>query len=625
MSEFLLLACIFLGAGIIAVPIASRIGLGSVLGYLIAGVLIAPILAWLHVDVVSIQHFAEFGVVMMLFLVGLELEPKKLWEMRSRLTFLGGGQVVITAAGITIVAMLFGLTLKMSIAIGLIFALSSTAIVLQTLQEKGLLGSDGGQGAFSVLLLQDIAVIPMLALLPLLASPELVQVTEQMADSAAANGGHELGLSLVDNLAIWQKTLAIMVAVSFVVVGGHYLAQPLFRYIAKANLRELFTAAALFLVIGIALLMMLVGLSPALGVFLAGVVLATSEYRHELEADIEPFKGLLLGLFFITVGANINFNLLADKMLVIAVFTMGLVGLKMLVLFLLGGYFGIHNSDRWLFTISLAQAGEFGFVLLTFAVMNHVLPEALVDMLLLIVTLSMVLTPLLFVVYDRFIAPRYSQNQKRDPDHINDHNEIIIAGRGRVGGIVDRLFEVCGYRTTVIDYSSRQLEILGKYGVTTTYFGDATRPDLLRSAGIEHAKLLIVTIDDKSEITELVRYATTHYPDLHVIARAVDRDHVYDLWATGCRDIIRETFDSSLRIGRSALEALGVERNVADQIKDKFEEFDRKAMRTVAESYDPEITAHENEKYLEHVRHTRSTIEPSLRLEIAQLLKHDIK
>ncbi len=624
MTDFLLLAFIFLIAGVISVPIASRLGLGSVLGYLIAGIVISPILTLLNVDVIAIQHFAEFGVVMMLFLVGLELEPKALWQMRARLLGLGGGQVAITAAAVMGISMLFGLSWSVALAVGLVLALSSTAIVLQTLNEKGLLRSDGGQGSFSVLLAQDIAVIPMLAFIPLLAIPELADLAGEVAHGADAahgdghggghgdsdagghgdahgGGDHGASMSLVDGLNGWQTALVTLAAIASVVLGGSYLTRPIFRFIAVAQLRELFTAAALMLVIGIALLMSLVGLSPALGTFLAGVVLANSEYRHELESDIDPFRGLLLGLFFMTVGAGINFALLSDNLVQILGLTLGLLALKAAILYALGALFGIGGGDRWLFALGLAQAGEFGFVLLSFTVANSVIPEALSGQLLLVIALSMLFTPVLFILYDRVIAPRYAGESEREADTIEEPSKIIVAGRGRVGGMVDRMLSAAGYQTTVIDYSSQQLENLRKFGLHV-YFGDATRPDLLSAAGIAEAKLLVVAIDDKEKITELVRYAVQTYPDLHVMARAIDRDHVYHLYAVGCRDIIRETYDSSIRMGRSAYEALGIPKDKAQAMADAFDRKDRQAMIEVADVYRLDIPPTENEEYVARVR-----------------------
>ena len=545
MTDFLMLAFVFLVAGVIAVPIASRLGLGSVLGYLIAGIIIGPILALLHVDVVSIQHFAEFGVVMMLFLVGLELEPKMLWAMRGRLLGLGGGQVGLTTLAVTAVAMLFDLPFTIALAIGLVLALSSTAIVLQTLNEKGLMKSDGGQSSFSVLLFQDIAVIPMLALIPLLAIPEL-----KNALSNHASDDHGTAMSLVDGLNGWQTGLVTIGAIAAVGLGGNFLTGPIFRFIAAAKLRELFVATALMMVVGIALLMSLVGLSPALGTFLAGVVLANSEYRHELESDIEPFKGLLLGLFFMTVGAGINFVLLFENFSTIMGLTIGLMALKIIVLLILAYVFKIRAGDKWLFALGLSQAGEFGFVLISFTVANAVIPQAIAEPLLLIVAMSMLLTPALFILYERVIVPRFNTTLKREADEITEQSHIVIAGHGRVGGIVSRMLRAAGHAPTVIDFSSKQLDMLSRFGIRA-YFGDATRPDMLHAAGMHQAKIFVIAIDDKERITELVKYVQHHYPNVHVVTRAMDRDHVYNLWAAGSRDIIRETYDSSLRMGRS--------------------------------------------------------------------------
>ncbi|MDU8926376.1 cation:proton antiporter [Alisedimentitalea sp. MJ-SS2] len=646
MTDFLLLAFIFLIAGVVAVPIASRLGLGSVLGYLIAGIVISPALALLNVDVISLQHFAEFGVVMMLFLVGLELEPKLLWQMRHRLLGLGGGQVSLTTLAVMGVAMLLGQPWTIALAIGLVFALSSTAIVLQTLNEKGLMKSDGGQSSFSVLLTQDIAVIPMLAFIPLLAMPELMDaagahvtdhaapathVTAPVGDPHAApvdshggddhsDGDHGSGLSLVDGLNGWQTALVTLGAIGAVIVGGSYLTSPIFRFISAANLRELFTAAALMMVIGIALLMSLVGLSPALGTFLAGVVLANSEYRHELESDIDPFKGLLLGLFFMTVGAGINFALLYENIGTIFALTLGLMALKSLILLILARIFSLRGSDKWLFGLGLAQAGEFGFVLLSFTVANKVIPAPIADQLLLVVALSMLLTPALFILYDRVIAPRYAGGDDREADEMPGDSHILIAGAGRVGGLVNRVLEAAGFHTTVIDFSSAQLDILARFGVKH-YYGDATRPDLLHAAGIDEAKIFVIAIDGKDQITELTRYVTANYPGVHVIARAMDRNHVYDLWHAGCRDIIRETYDSTLRMSRSTLEALSIPREVAETVIDEFNAVDRRTMLAVADAYDPAIPAHENQPYIDTIRALRDVLEPALNARIVAILE----
>ncbi len=624
--DFLTLAFIFLIAGVVAVPLASKLGLGSVLGYLIAGIVIGPVLVAFNVDVIALQHFAEFGVVMMLFLVGLELEPRMLWQMRGRLLGLGGLQVGGTALAVMGVAMALGQPWTVALAIGLVFALSSTAIVLQTLNEKGLMKSDGGQASFSVLLFQDIAVIPMLALIPLLAMPELMDmapvdthaVDSHTAAPAHHGGGHgeetgnetgdgaqddghgDTGPAWIETIPGWQRALITIAAIAGVVVGGSLLTRPVFRFIALARLREMFTATALMMVIGIALLMTLVGLSPALGTFLAGVVLANSEYRHELESDIDPFKGLLLGLFFMTVGAGIDFGLLLESIGSILGLTFGLIALKTLVLLVLAHVFGVNGSDRWLFALGLAQAGEFGFVLLGFTVANQVIPASVADQLLLVVALSMLLTPALFIAYERFIVPRLAA-APAEPDEIDDAAPVIIAGHGRWGGIVNRMLVGAGYRTVVLDHSSAQLEALRAFGIKV-FFGDASRPDLLHAAGIEEAQMLVVAIDDKDQATEIVRHVAQTHPHLHIIARAVDRDHVYELYAAGCRDIIRETFDSGVRAGRSAFEALGRHPFEAERMARGFVEHDRYVLRELASLFRTDIPAHENEPYVARAR-----------------------
>ncbi|KZX55308.1 potassium transporter [Erythrobacter sp. HI00D59] len=608
MTGFLILAFLILVAGVLAVPLAARLGLGSVLGYLLAGMAISPLLAALSVDVEALQVFAEFGVVMMLFIIGLEMEPKRLWEMRGKLAGLGGGQVVLTTLVLTGIALLADQPWQTALAIGMVLALSSTAIIVQTLTEKGLMRTQGGEASFSVLLVQDVAVIPILALVPLLALPELASLA-----AGHGEGGAHGGIDLTAHMSIWLAAATRIAAVAAVIAIGIFAIRPLFRYIARANLRELFTAAALLVVIGIALLMSLVGLSPALGAFIAGVVLATSEYRHELESDINPFKGLLLGLFFITVGAGIDFGLAAtiwDSVLFWAAVT---IAAKMAVLLIVGWLYGLRKQALWLFCLSLPQAGEFAFVLIAFGVANAVFAPQFAAQLLLIVALTMLVTPLLFILYDKLIAHAYCTGQGgREADAIEEENPIIIAGRGRVGGIVDRMLDASGHRATVIDYNSDHLEVLKKFGVST-YYGDATRPDLLASAGIDRARILVVALDEREQIDKLVRYACANFPDLHVVARAKDRDHVYHLWAMGCRDIVRETYDSSLRMGRSVYEALGYDRQAAIAMVEAFETMDRTSMREVADTYRLDIPAYENEELLAKIRELKAEWDPKLR------------
>lgn len=605
MQDLLLISFVFLIAGVIAVPIASRLGLGSVLGYLLAGIVMSPLLERLGVDVVSIQHVAEFGVVMMLFIVGLELEPKLLWNMRHRLLGLGGLQVLLTGIIVAAIAMLLGQPWTIAVAIGMVFALSSTAIVLQTLNERGKLQSDGGQASFSVLLFQDIAVIPMLAFLRLLALPELAQTT---AGADEHGGGH----GLLDGMAGWQQALVTTGAIAAVIVAGTYLTRPVFRFIALANLRELFTAVALALVIGTALLMTAVGLSPALGTFLAGVVLANSEYRHELESSVDPFKGLLLGVFFITVGAGINFALLFAELLPVIAMTLGLIAIKIAVLYLLARIFDIHGQHRWLFSLGLAQAGEFGFVLLSFAVGSAVIPVDLADRLLLVVAISMLLTPLLFIAYDRLIAPRYVRRQSQEPDTIDEHGTVIIAGAGRFGGVINRMLVSAGYKTVLLDHHAEHLERLRAFGMKV-FFGDATRPELLHAAGIEDAKMLVIAIDNRDKATELVRWMVKHHPHVYLLARAVNRHHVYELWGAGARDIIRENFDGAVRAARSALEALGIHPYEAELQAREFVRQDKHALRETADVYDPDVPVHENPAYVQKVREATAAQEKALR------------
>lgn len=567
MTGYFLQAFIYLSAAVIAVPLAKRLGLGSVLGYLVAGVVIGPIIGLVGDETTSIQHVAEFGVVMMLFLVGLELEPKMLWAMRNKLIGLGGLQVGLTTAAVMGIAMMFDINWTVSLTIGLVFALSSTAIVLQTFSEKGLEKTEGARNAFSVLLFQDIAVIPMLAFVPLLALPELVEAAKSMASQAAE---HHDELSLVADLPSWGYGLVIILSIAVVVVGGHFLSRPLFKYVAKSGLREIFTATSLMLVIGIAALMSLVGLSPALGTFLAGVVLANSEFRHELESNIEPFKGLLLGLFFITVGAGINFAVLFNDFSLIISLTIGLMLLKGTVLFVLAVIFRIEKSNRWLFALSLAQAGEFGFVLLSFTVQNHVLPQGIAQTLSLVVALSMFLTPGLFILFDKVILPRYQKNENdREPDNIDEEGSVIIAGVGRFGQIVTRLLSANNVKTTVLDIEPTQIDNLRKINIKS-YFGDATKPDLLHTAGIERASVIVITIDNKDAVKELVEYVKHTYPNVKIIARAFDRGHSYALRLAGADTIISETYFSALEAGKQALKDVGFHPFQVEQQKNAF-------------------------------------------------------
>lgn len=567
MTAIFLQAFIYLVAAVFTVPLAKRLGLGSVLGYLVAGVLIGPIIGLVGEETAKIQHFAEFGVVMMLFLVGLELEPKMLWAMRHRLMGLGGLQVAGTALSIMVFALLLEVPWSSALAVGLIFSLSSTAIVLQTFSEKGLTKTEGGKNAFSVLLFQDIAVIPMLVFIPLLALPDLIEQAQSIVHNSSAN--HE-ELSLVTGLPGWVYGIVITASIVLVIISGHFLSRPLFRYIANSGLREIFTATALMLVVGIAALMSLVGLSPALGTFLAGVVLANSEFRHELESNIEPFKGLLLGLFFITVGAGIDFYVLLSNFGVIVSLTIGVMTLKAVVLFTLAWIFRIHGSNRWLLTLSLAQAGEFGFVLLNFSTQNHVISVELSQTLALVVAISMFLTPVLFILFDKVILPRFERElNERDSDKIEEYGSVIIVGIGRFGQIVNRILVSNGVKTVVLDRQANQVDSMRKIG-TRAYFGDATRPEMLHIAGLEHASAIVLAIDNQESSLELVKYIKHTYPNIKVIVRAFDRGHSYQLRQAGADIIESETYHSALEVAGHTMKLLGGHPFLIEQQKNAY-------------------------------------------------------
>jgi len=620
MEGLLFQATIYLAAAVIAVPLAARMGLGSVLGYLLAGVIIGPVLGLVGTETLDLQHFAEFGVVMMLFLIGLELDPRALWDMRHRLLGLGGLQIVLTVIVIMIGAVILGQRVATGIAIGMIFALSSTAIVLQTLSEKGLMRTQGGRSAFSVLLTQDIAVIPMLVVLPLLAVAPSPSFNPDGSVTRPGNPALGLGdtdaepaLSLVAGLPGWGATLVTLAAIVGVVLAGIYLTRPLFRFIHAAHLREMYTAFALLIVIGIAFLMTLVGLSPALGTFLAGVVLANSEFRHELESDIEPFKGLLLGLFFITVGAGFNLvSLLASPFTIVGL-TLAMMLAKGSVLYILGRLFQLKGRDQWLFTLGLAQAGEFGFVLISFSAQQGVLSLALGQTLLLVTALSMLLTPLFFIFYDWLSRRMAASEAKPDPQHdkVDPDGPIIIAGVGRFGQTVNRMVQMSGFRTTVLDHDLATIQLMRKFGFRG-YFGDPTRPEVLRAAGLAEASVLVVALDDRTAATRLVTYARRERPDLHIVARARDRIHVYALHRAGANDIVREMFDSSLRAGRYVLENMGLSEFEAAQLERTYFEFDRTTVAELAELWKPGVPLENNAEYMKRALELNTGLEAAL-------------
>lgn len=616
MEGFLYQASIYLAAAVIAVPIAARLGLGSVLGYLLAGIAIGPILGLVGSETVDLQHFAEFGVVMMLFLIGLELEPRALWDMRDKLIGLGGLQIALSTVAIMGGAMLIGQAWGPALAIGLTLALSSTAIVLQTLDEKGLMQTGGGRSVFSVLLTQDIAVIPILAFLPLLVVGLPMSISEdgsihRAADDHGGGDPHGAAISLVEGLPAWGVTLVTIGAIAAVILTGVFLTRPVFRFIHAANLREMYTALALLIVVSISFLMMLVGLSPALGAFLAGVVLASSEFRHELETDLEPFKGLLLGLFFITVGAGINFALLFSNVFAIVGLAVAVIVIKGAILWGLATVFGLRGRNRWLFALALAQAGEFGFVLTSFSVGQGVVSQSVAETMLLVIALSMLITPLLFIMYDVISRRMVDVVEQPEEDEIDEEGPVIIAGIGRFGQIVNRLVTASGFKTVVLDHNMETIALMRRFGYKG-FLGDPTRPDILRAAGIDKASVLVVALDDVEAATKLVEYAHKLRPDLHIVARAYDRLHVYRLYQAGARDIVREMFDGSLRAGRYVLENLGLSDYEASQAESVFYQHDRDAVRQLAELWDPDRPASQNKAYIERAKALQKELEMQL-------------
>ncbi|WP_299782640.1 monovalent cation:proton antiporter-2 (CPA2) family protein [uncultured Roseobacter sp.] len=611
MDSFLFQASIYLAAAVIAVPFASRLGLGSVLGYLAAGIIIGPLLGLVGSETEDLQHFAEFGVVMMLFLIGLELEPRALWDMRHRLIGLGGLQITISALALMGIAMAYNQPWGVALAIGLALSLSSTAIVLQTLSEKGLMQTSGGRSVFSVLLTQDIAVIPILAFLPLLVATVPAQIATDGSIQRSGEEAHDKAhhsLSLVEGLPGWGVTLVTIAAIAAVIFAGIFLTRPVFRYIHSARLREMYTALALLIVVGISFLMTLVGLSPALGAFLAGVVLASSEFRHELETDLEPFKGLLLGLFFITVGAGINFTLLFDNVLNIVGMALLVILIKGLILFFLGRAFKLKGKDHWLFTLALAQAGEFGFVLVSFSVVQGVIPRGVAETLLLVISISMLITPLLFIIYD-LLSKRAPETSEQHPDdEIDIEGPVIIAGIGRFGQIVNRLVQANGFNTVVLDHDMETIAVMRRFGFKG-FLGDPTRPDILRAAGLESARVLVVALDDSEAAIKLVQYARKLRPGLHIVARARDRTHVYRLYQAGADDIVRELFDSSLRAGRYVLENMGLSEYEASEAERIFYHHDRHSVQELAQLWDPEVPASQNPAYLARAKELQKELE----------------
>lgn len=598
----LIQALVYLTAGVVSVPIAKRLGLGSVLGYLIAGVIVGPFILDLVGEAHDVMRFAEFGVVILLFLIGLEVRPALLWRMRTLIFGLGGAQLVGTGTVLAAAATLIGLDWRTAIAAGLVLAMSSTAIVLANLEERGLRQGPVGEAAFGVLLFQDLAVIPLFALMPMLATAPAT------ASAAAAHGA-----TMLDGLPVWLRTVAIFAAVGAVVVGGRYLSTPIFRFIAAARLREIFTAFALLLVVAVAALMQLVGLSPALGAFLAGVVLAESEFRRELETDIEPFRGLLLGLFFITVGAGLDFAVVGREPAMLLGLVLGLMALKGLAMYAAARAFRMKARDAATAAVALAQGGEFAFVLLTFTVGAGVIGADLAKLLSAVVAVSMAFTPLVFALYERFILSGEIPLGEEPEDLPFDEGdpEVIVAGFGRFGQVTTRLLLANDFRVVTLDSSIEQIDLLRRFG-RKVHYGDASRLDLLRTAGIEKAKVLVVAIDDQDKAVELVEAAHEAFPHLVILARAWDRRHAYDLLKKGANEVERETFEGGLRLGERTLKRLGMSPKRAHRAAGLFRKHDEASFDRLAPVWG-------EERYILASRDANETMERLLRADLEQM------
>lgn len=580
MNGFLLNAILYILAAIICVPVAKKLGMGSVLGYLFAGILIGPYLLGFITNEgegQDIMHATEFGVVMMLFLIGLELEPKNLWKMRQLIVKVGLTQVLVTAALVFGIGMTLDIRWQISLAIGLSMALSSTAIVLQSLKEKNQMNNPIGRMSFGVLLMQDIAVIPILALLPLFIFGEATQPK----DASAMHG-------LIDSFPGWAQTLSIFAAIGIVVLLGQYGFGPLLNWVAKTRLRELFTASALLIVVGISFLMELVGLSPALGAFLAGVILANSPYKHALESDLEPFKGLLLGLFFMAVGSTINFSLIFNNASTIISVTLGIILLKTVILLILGKSKKLRLASNLSFAIGLSQVGEFSFVTYAFALQLGVFDQSISDTLMAVTALSMTITPILMVILDKAIIPVINKSHQvieKEMDNIDEHNKVILIGFGHFGSTLGRFLRANGVEATILDSDPDRVEYLRKMGFKV-YFGDGTRAKLLQSAGANEASILISAIDNIEYSIKLVEVCREDFPHLEVMIRAKNRYDAFELMEIGVENIYREHLDTSIRMGEDVLKKLGFRAHTVHRLAKQFRDYDEDALKVLVKFKD---------------------------------------
>lgn len=601
-GNILIAILVVLVATVLLVPLAKWAGLGTVLGYIAAGVLIGPYGLSLVSDSEQIRHVAEFGIVMMLFLIGLEVDARELWRMRHHVLGMGITQMAVTSALLAGLFYLTGFTWPAAVIVGLALAMSSTAIALQSVAQRGLNRTDTGRSTLSILLVQDVAVIPILAVVPLLAT---------VAIGGAGAVGEEMR-EVAEHPFDWWVALGLVVAFLGALVGSRYVVRPLMRWIAIAKVPEAFTAFALALVIGAALMTQTFGLSPALGAFLGGVLLADSEYRHELESNIEPFKGLLLGLFFISVGMSIAFHIVVEQPLAVLALVGVLTGVKMAVLFGLATLFRMHIAERLMLAVLLSQAGEFAFVVLEFARTAGTLPVRDAQLLTVVVALSMATTPLLLFVFDKAFAPRLRSRKK--PDHaggdaaqaMDSRDKVIVLGYGRFGQIVTRLLRSQGYEMTLIDDDAAQIELVRRFGVKV-FYGDASRPEILRAAGAHEAKMIVVAVADAERIIAIVDQVRRTYPGVIIAARAIDRSHAHDLMARGVEVFERETFQSAMRLGQKALVALGQSEDEAKAVAVAFERHD---LRMLEESYP---VRHDQAAYIGLVRRSTALLDEVMR------------
>lgn len=599
-------AIVLLAGAVICVPIAKRLGLSSVLGYLLAGILIGPyVLGFIGNEGEDIMHFAEFGVVMMLFLIGLEIEPKNFWQMRKTIVGMGGAQVILTMLLSYFILILLGVNWQVALTISMAIALSSTAIALQTLKEKGLMDTTYGVSSFSILLFQDIIVIVMLAVIPLLAKTDNIP-------PAATSVTTEAHRSLLDSLPIGLQALAVFSSVILVVILGRYVIVPMLRLVAKARVRELLTASSLLIVVSISFLMELVGLSPALGAFLAGVVLATSEFKHELESTLEPFKGLLLGLFFMAVGASINFVVLSTYPLTITGLLLGTILLKAIVLFIVGSIFNLKLDQKLLLTVGLAQVGEFAFVLLSFAFDLNILNTEQLDMMLVVTALSMTIAPILGIINERLILPKVGtkEAEKRPIDHIAKTHKVILVGFGHFGSTVGRFLRASGVEATILDHDSNRVDLLRKMGFEV-YYGDATRIDLLESAGITEAKILICSIDNPDVAIPFAKTLIKKYPHLKLMFRAKNRYDAYELLELGIQNVYRESLDTSVKMAADVLTNMGHRKYTVHRQSQKFIQYDEEMLRKLTEK--PKDTKEYIFKVREEIKKQEEQLEEDLK------------